>query len=130
MATEQELQKAVFGGESSMGALEALAGGLKEGMKAFTEGVGNAFDAAQSSPVLNDMANHGRSELAAALFNGSPYVMYQKGSHDQPQMGEKELAAAAFGGQDVSPAMNVTPNAPTMESPQMDQQIKQGGMGM
>jgi hypothetical protein len=47
--------------------------------------LGKAVDLVQSSPTLNDMANHGRTELAAALNHGADaYVMYQKGSHDQP----------------------------------------------
>ena len=61
---------------------------------AVAEGVGKAIDMVQSSPTLNDMANHGRTELAAAIFNGDPYVMYQKGSHDQkpsPEVQEPQI---------------------------------------
>ena len=38
------------------------------------------------------MGPHGASELAAALFSGNAnaYVMYQKGSHDQPGMGKDQ----------------------------------------
>ena len=56
--------------------------------------VGKAYDFAQSSPTLNDMANHGRTELAAASFHdANAYVMYQRGSHDQPspEVSEPEI---------------------------------------
>lgn len=84
-----------------MGAMEAVKEGFKEGVKAFVDGIGKAYDLAQSSPVLNDMANHGRSEVAAALFGGtSPYVMYMRGQHGQS---EKELAAEVFGQKEMTP---------------------------
>jgi hypothetical protein len=64
---------------------------IKGGLVAVVEGIGKAYDLAQSSPTINDMANHGRTELAAALFNGSnAYVMYQRGSHDQPSPDVRE----------------------------------------
>jgi hypothetical protein len=71
--------------------VSAVTEGVKVGLGAFIEGMGKAFDIAQSSPTLKDMANHGRTELAAALFNGSPYVMYQRGMHGQPEKGGEEL---------------------------------------
>lgn len=37
---------------------------------------------------LRQMGAHGSHELAAALFNGSPFVMYQKGSHDDPSVSQ------------------------------------------
>jgi hypothetical protein len=57
----------------------------KEAIGTVAEGVGKAYDFAQSSQVMNDMANHGRSELAAGFFNQSAYVMYQRSNQvDQP----------------------------------------------
>jgi hypothetical protein len=78
--------------EESLGQkfMEAIKGGLG----AVVEGVGKAYDLAQSSPVVNDMANHGRTEIAAALFHdANAYVMYQRGSHDQPspEVSEPEI---------------------------------------
>jgi hypothetical protein len=69
--------------------VSAVTEGIKVGLGAF---VGGFFDVLQSVPKeIKDMANHGRTELAAALFNGSAYVMYQRGMHGQPEKGGEEL---------------------------------------
>lgn len=34
---------------------------------------------------LKQLANHGRTEAAAALFNGSPFVMYMRETHTTEQ---------------------------------------------
>jgi hypothetical protein len=39
---------------------------------------------------LKHMAAHGAHEMAATLFNGSAYVMYPKGHHDDPQIGQAD----------------------------------------
>lgn len=35
---------------------------------------------------LKQMAAHGSHELAATIFNGSAFVMYPRGSHDDRQI--------------------------------------------
>jgi hypothetical protein len=74
----------------SQTATQALKDGLKEGIGAFFAGLGKAIDTMQSSPALNDLANHGRTELAAALYSGqsNAFVMYHRSQpeKDQPKM--------------------------------------------
>jgi hypothetical protein len=53
----------------SMGAIEAMATGLTEGVKAFLDGAGKVWDAAQP------MVSHGCTEAAAAIFHGNAHVM-------------------------------------------------------
>ena len=36
---------------------------------------------------LKQMGAHGAHEASACLFNGSAFVMYPRGSHDDPQHG-------------------------------------------
>ncbi len=81
-----ELVAKLFG-TVALGAIQAGAAVEKA-----AEGIGKAYDLAQSSPVINDMANHGRSELVAALFGGqsNAHVMYMRGGHDQPQENEQQ----------------------------------------
>ena len=45
-----------------------------------------AAEAAQEiGAELKQLANHGRTEVAAALFNGSPFVMYMRETHTTEQ---------------------------------------------
>ena len=45
-----------------------------------------AVEAAQDiGAELTQLANHGRTEVAAALFNGSPFVMYMRETHTTEQ---------------------------------------------
>jgi hypothetical protein len=69
--------------QKSMGGMEAALTGVIEGMKAYMAGMNAMIDAMPNE--LKDMWNHGRTEVAAALYNQSPYVMYQKGTHDQKE---------------------------------------------
>jgi hypothetical protein len=72
---------------NSQTAAEALTAAVKEALQAFfVDGMGKAFDIAQASPAINDFFNHGRTEAASSLFNGTSnaFIMYQRGSHDQP----------------------------------------------
>jgi hypothetical protein len=63
---------------------------IKEAASALREAGGQLWDAAKP------MADHGRSELAAALFTGHGYVMYMKGQEGNEQ------------GQDQSQSMEQT----------------------
>jgi len=59
---------------------------------------------------LKQMGTHGAHELAAALFNGSAYVMYPRGSHDGNEQ---------------------TVESPTVESPAVEPQaIQEQSRGM
>jgi hypothetical protein len=58
-----------------------LAEKLFEGLAAAArEGIGNAGP--QIGTELKQMGAHGAHELAAALFNGSAFVMYPRGSRE------------------------------------------------
>lgn len=61
----------------SMGAVQALREGISEGVGAFLSAAkevgGQIWDG------VAPMANHGRTEMAAALFQGSHFIMYMKG---------------------------------------------------
>ena len=71
---------------------EKLFGGLKESMK---EGLSNA--GSEIGAELKQMGAHGAHELAAALFNGSAFVMYPRGSREDhgvhgPEAGKEQQA--------------------------------------
>jgi hypothetical protein len=51
--------------------------------EALKEGVAEA--ALEIGAELKQLANHGRTEVAAALFNGSPFVMYMRETHTTEQ---------------------------------------------
>jgi hypothetical protein len=99
------MAKEVFGKEQpqqSMGAVQAAATGIVEGVKAFVDGIGQVYDLAQSSPTLNAWAEHGTTELASGLVNGNAFLPYGwGGSHGQS---EKELADQAFGRAEITDA--------------------------
>ena len=98
--------------QESMGAVQAAATGIVEGVKAFADGIGKAFDLVQSSPTLNAWAEHGATELASGLVNGNAFLPYGwGGSHGQS---EKELADQAFGRAEIT------------EAPKQEQSMKQG----
>jgi hypothetical protein len=42
---------------------------------------------------LRQMAAHGSHEVAATLFNGSAFVMYPRGTREDPQVGNVEHEA-------------------------------------
>ena len=76
--------------QQPMGIIETLAQGLKEGVTASMDGIGKAYDLAQSSPALNHMASMGSHEIAAALFTGnqggSAFVMYGRGAREDASL--------------------------------------------
>ena len=85
MAQTNPLAEQLFGNQQqSMGAMQAMASGIQEGLQGLVDGVGKAYDLAQSSPALNHMASMGSHEIAAALFGptGSGFVMYPRGDRD------------------------------------------------
>jgi hypothetical protein len=61
-----------------IGAIEAAI----EGVKAIAPGLSFSKIVSELGSELKQMGAHGAHELAAALFNGSSYVMYPRGSHD------------------------------------------------
>jgi len=76
-----DLEERLFGQpERSMGALEAIKEGFREGIKAFAPGLENA--GAEIGKELYQMGAHGAHEFAAALFNGSAFVMYPRGTRE------------------------------------------------
>lgn len=83
----------VFGqdkaGEQKIGAVEAV----KEGIQAVAPGLSLREIFSDIKSELKDQLAHGSHELAAALFNGSPFVMYGRGGRDdnEPQHGSPEV---------------------------------------
>ncbi len=72
-----DLAEKLFGEQKSMGAMEAAIQGVKIGIDSFAPGLKDA--PGEIGAELKDMAAHGAHELAAALFNGSAFVMYPRG---------------------------------------------------
>lgn len=101
-------------------ALGAARDGVVEGVSAFVKGIGKAFDLAQS-PGIGDAWNQGRSEIAAALFNESAYVMYPRA--------EKNLQG---GTNNPSPEVQSPEITPSQEQPHQEQHQEQsrGGRSM
>jgi len=83
---EKQLSEQLFGGqERSMGALEAIKEGLKEFRDAMYPGLTWDKISSDLGKELKHQVAAGAHELAAALFNGSPFVMYQRdGRENQP----------------------------------------------
>ena len=82
----------VFGqvkaGDQQIGALEAV----KEGIQAVAPGLSLREIFSDIKAELKDQLAHGAHELAAALFNGAPFVMYGRGGRDDtPQHGSPEV---------------------------------------
>ncbi len=68
-----EFFEEVKANEPSRGALEAVMNGIKEGLGAYREGLGQVWDG------VTPMFDHGRMELAAALFHGNAaHVVYMR----------------------------------------------------
>lgn len=72
----------------TMGAIEAAVEGVKEAMQAFAPALTLKDILQDVGAELKQMGAHGAHELAATLFNGSPFVMYPR-QHDveDPQHG-------------------------------------------
>ena len=80
----QEFFEQVKGGERSTGAMEAI----KEGIQAVAPGLSLSKILSEVGAELKQQAAHGAHEMAAALFNGNPFVMYpRQQGHDDPQHG-------------------------------------------
>ena len=82
----------VFGqakaGEQQIGAMEAV----KEGIQAVAPGLSLREIFSDIKAELKDQLAHGAHELAAALFNGAPFVMYGRGGRDDaPQHASPEV---------------------------------------
>lgn len=83
----------VFGqakaGEQRIGAMEAV----KEGIQAVAPGLSLREIFSDIKAEMKDQLAHGSHEMAAALFNGSPFVMYGRGGRDdnEPQPGSPEV---------------------------------------
>jgi hypothetical protein len=76
-------------GEQQIGAMEAV----KEGIQAVAPGLSLREIFSDIKAEMKDQLAHGSHELAAALFNGSPFVMYARGGRDdnEPQHGSPEV---------------------------------------
>ena len=83
----------VFGqvkaGDQQIGAVEAV----KEGIQAVAPGLSLREIFSDIKAEMKDQLAHGSHELAAALFNGSPFAMYARGGRDvnEPQHGSPEV---------------------------------------
>jgi hypothetical protein len=103
MATQQEMAQELFGGPpQSMGALEAV----KEAFLAIAPGLKNAGQ--EIKEELTHKASMGAHELAAALFNGSGFVMYPRGGQDDhgihgPEQSQNHAPDHTQGNQDMQP---------------------------
>jgi hypothetical protein len=99
MGQEQELADRLFGQgqqQKSMGALEALKETFQSVLDSqFVKDVGNEFD---------HQIGAGAHELAAALFNGSAFVMYPRGTKEDPGVHGPEAQ-----GQDVQEVQQPPP---------------------
>jgi hypothetical protein len=85
--TLREVFSQVKPGEQQVGAMEAA----KEGIQAVAPGLSLREIFSDIKAEMKDQLAHGSHELAAALFNGSPFVMYARGGHDEgPQHGLPE----------------------------------------
>lgn len=85
--TLREVFSPVKPGEQQVGAMEAV----KEGIQAVAPGLSLREIFSDIKAEMKDQLAHGSHELAAALFNGSPFVMYGRGGHDDgPQHGLPE----------------------------------------
>ena len=73
----------VFGQQESMGATQAAIQGVKIGMDGLYPGLKDA--PAEIGAEMKHMAAQGAHELAAALFNGSAFVMYPRGVKEDSQ---------------------------------------------
>ncbi len=83
----REVFSQVKPGEQQVGAMEAA----KEGIQAVAPGLSLREIFSDIKAEMKDQLAHGSHELAAALFNGSPFVMYARGGHDEgPQHGLPE----------------------------------------
>ena len=76
-------------GDQQIGVVEAV----KEGIQAVAPGLSLREIFSDIKAELKDQLAHGSHELAAALFNGSPFVMYARGGRDdnEPQTGSPEV---------------------------------------
>ena len=82
----------VFGqpeaGDRQVGAVEAV----KEGIQAVAPGLSLRKFFSDITAEMKEQLAFGSHELAASLYNGSPFIMYGRGGHDQePQNGSPEV---------------------------------------
>jgi hypothetical protein len=74
-------------GEPTIGAIQAV----KEGIQAVAPGLSLSNILSDIGTELKQMGSHGAHEMAAALFNGSSFVMYprtgQNGVEQTPEQG-------------------------------------------
>src|SRR5215469_9170992 len=93
--TAQALSQQLFGGQQqSMGAM----GAVKEAFLAIAPGLKDFVPEVKAE--LSYQAGAGAHELAAALFDGSAFVMYPRGGkEDQSNQGPEPAHEQAQGGQ-------------------------------
>jgi hypothetical protein len=94
--------------EQSMGAIEAV----KEGIQAIAPGLTLSNILGDIGAELKQMGTHGAHEMAAALFNGSAFVMY-------PRVGQEQV-------EDPQHGLPIE----GMKQPEPQQEQSRGGMEM
>jgi DNA topoisomerase IA len=101
MSKAKEFFEELKRGEPQIGAVEAV----KEGIQAVAPGLSLSKILSDVGKELKEQAKHGSHELAAALFNGSSFVMYpRQGKDDQPQHGltqEAQQQEQSHGGREL-----------------------------
>jgi hypothetical protein len=103
---EKDLANQLFGGAptQSMGAL----GALKEAFLTVAPGLSDFVPEVKAE--LKQMGSHGAHELAAALFNGSGFVMYPRGGKD-----DHGIHGPASSQEQVQDHHGIQPESPTQE---------------
>jgi hypothetical protein len=78
---------------------ETMSQRTRQFFEALKEGAAEA--AQEIGAELKQLANHGRTELAAALFNQSPFVMYMRETHTTEQTPDHGLPPEAMKQQEM-----------------------------
>jgi hypothetical protein len=119
MATpaEQELAQQLFAGQGkqSMGAMEAI----KEAFLAIAPGLKDVIS--ETKAEMKQQLAHGAHELAAALFTGNAFVMYQRGGKDDH---------GVHGPEQSPQASEHAQGNQGMQQEASSQQMERGGRGM
>ena len=91
--TREFFERAMQDHVPPMGAAKAAVEGVKLAVEAFAPGLTLGKILSDIGAELKEQRDHGAHELAAALFNGSAFVLYPrtKDGKDEPQHGPPEM---------------------------------------
>lgn len=89
-ATRQVIEEAKSG--QSMGAMQAVIEGIREGVGAFAPGLSLSKILSDIGSEIRQSTAHGAHEAAAVLFNGSGFVMYPRSAGPQKEDPQQGLA--------------------------------------